>query len=47
VRREGKRIVIKAGDVKAEVEFKLLKGKRPNYLSLYSPSTALHAGVHV
>jgi len=32
VRLEGRRIVVKAGDVKAEVEFKLLKGKEADIL---------------
>jgi len=32
VRLEGRRIVINAGDVKAEVEFKLLKGKEAEFL---------------
>jgi len=32
VRLEGKRIVVKAGDAKAEVEFKLLKRKEAEYL---------------
>jgi len=32
VRLEGRRVVVKAGDMKAEVEFKLLKGKEVDFL---------------